>query len=61
MQYERKENIQMKRIAKKLIVRYGKQLYKLAVGAGKTAQAACKLFFYEPKQPEGLDEFLAGK
>lgn len=51
----------MKRITKKLIVRYGKQLYKLAVGAGKTAQAVCRSFFYEPKQPEGLDEFLAEK
>ena len=51
----------MKKVAKKLIVRYGKQLYKLAVGAGKTAQAVCRSFFYEPKQPEGLDEFLAEK
>ncbi len=51
----------MKRLIRKLVVRYAKQLYKLAIGAGKTAQAACRIFFYEPKQPEGLDEFIAGK
>ena len=51
----------MKKLIKKLVVRYGKELYKLAIGAGKIAQAACKGFYYEPKQPEGLDEFIAGK
>lgn len=51
----------MEKLIKKLVVRYAKQLYKLAIGSGKNAQALCRIFFYEPKQPEGLDEFIAGK
>lgn len=51
----------MKRLVKKLVVRYAKQLYKLALTSGKSAKVLCRIFFYEPKQPEGLDEFIAGE
>lgn len=46
---------------RKILVKYGNVLCALAVLVAPMAARTCRLLYYEPKEPEGLDEFVKRK
>lgn len=56
-------HIQMERggngkMLKKFIQKHGEKICAMAVAFGGISLMSCRLFVYEPKQPDGLKEFM---
>lgn len=46
----------MKNVLKNFIIRYGHQICSIAIMASAMMVSKCRGLFYQPKEPEGLEE-----
>ena len=48
----------MNKCVMSLVKKYGKQLCGLVILVSPVAARTCRTIFYEPKEPEGLSQFV---